>query len=184
MSERANLVVIGLLVCTVMGGTYFLLSTLPTVIFGTFLALGYVIWYKTRRDTMIATREILVPYVLTVMCFIVHVAEEHYTGFPGALSELMGTHVSDEGFLFVAAFAAPLLWLSGLLLLHFRIRLGEYVMWCLFAAMIVSEQAHYIFPLMQDGTFHYFPGMVTASLPLIPAAVGVRRLLKNMREQV
>ena len=50
-----------------------------------------------------------------------------------------------------------------------------------FVAMMLAELSHFIFPFMEDGTFHYFPGMWTAALPLLPAAWGRSRSRSTVR---
>jgi hypothetical protein len=52
-----------------------------------------------------------------------------------------------------------------------------------FIGMLVAELTHFVFPFVEDGTFHYFFGMHTAALPLIPASIGFRRLLANIAAQ-
>jgi len=42
----------------------------------------------------------------------------------------------------------------------------------MYVAMMFAELSHFIFPFMEDGTFHYVSGMYTAAIPLFPAAYG------------
>jgi hypothetical protein len=46
--------------------------------------------------------------------------------------------------------------------------------------MILGELAHFVFPFMEDGTFHYVSGMYTALLPLFPASYGLHVTLREI----
>ncbi len=49
-------------------------------------------------------------------------------------------------------------------------------------AMVFAELAHFVFPFVEDGTFHYVSGMYTAALPLIPAGYGLYVTLSEIKK--
>lgn len=143
---------------------------------------GLVFYGLTLWRRRIDARAILVPYLCTVVLFILHVWEEYLADFENVVSVLSGRPIAEEGFLSVAGFIAPALWVSGAILILLRLRLGDYFLCVFFFAMVFAELAHFVFPFAIDGTFHYEAGMYTAALPLIPAFWGLRRMARLMRE--
>ena len=81
-----------------------------------------------------------------------------------------------------AAFLAPIIWIGGAILLLEKTQFGYYALSAFFVAMTIAELSHFIFPFMEDGTFHYASGMYTAALPLIPAFYGLRVVLKEIKD--
>jgi hypothetical protein len=81
----------------------------------------------------------------------------------------------------VAAFVAPILWLSGAVLLLKGTDVGYYMLSFFFVAMTISELAHFVFPFL-DGTFGYNPGLYTAALPLLPAGYGLHVVIRETRQ--
>ena len=58
--------------------------------------------------------------------------------------------------------------------------LGNYIAWFFFVGMMIGEPTHMlVFPLMEGGRYHYFPGMWTSLLPMVPAAYGIWRMLAD-----
>ena len=87
----------------------------------------------------------------------------------------------EQNFLTVAAFLAPIIWISGAILLLLRISFGYYFLCAFFFAMAIAELSHFVFPFLEDGTFHYASGMYTAALPLFPAGYGLYVMLREIR---
>jgi hypothetical protein len=67
----------------------------------------------TTYRTPIDPQTIIVPYLVTVIVFIVHVSEEFGTHVERYLSQLSGLQVTQSDFLIIAAFSAPIVWLLG-----------------------------------------------------------------------
>ena len=105
--------------------------------------------------------------------FIIHVYEEYVTDFEVAITDITGFHVLEKNFLTIAAFIGPSLWLIGAILLLKKTQVGYYFLSFFFVSMIIAELSHFVFPFLEDGTFHYVSGMYTAALPLIPAGYGL-----------
>ncbi len=160
-----------------------MMGILPAIIFTVASAGGFILWMVTTYRTPVDPQKIIVPYLLTVILFIIHVYEEYLTDFEGLVTDISGVHVLERDFLTVAAFIAPVLWLTGAVLLLKRTDLGYYILSFLFVAMTIAELSHFVFPFLEDGTFHYTSGMYTAALPLIPAWYGLYITLSEIRKQ-
>ena len=144
---------------------------------------GFLLWIFTTYRTPIDSNKVIIPYLLTVILFIVHVYEEYLTDFEVAISDISGFHVLERDFLTVAAFAGPMIWLTGAILLLKKTDIGFYFLSFFYVAMIIAELSHFIFPFIEDGTFHYVSGMYTAALPLIPALYGLRITLSEITKE-
>ncbi len=160
---------------------WLLMGPVPLAVIGMAFVGGLALFVATLWRHPIDTTTILVPYLLTVLLFIGHVGEEYLTGFEQLVSRLGGTPVSQRDFLLLAAFLAPMVWIGGAVMILLRWRFGDFFLCLFFFAMVVSELAHFVFPFLVDGTFHYESGMYSAALPLIPAAWGLRRMLVAVR---
>lgn len=132
--------------------------------------------WRTPTDTT----KILVPYSLTSAFFVVHVFEEYLTYFQDVVTQMSGRAVSQENFLVVAEFFIPVfLFICAALILK-RWRVDDYILVMFFFAMVVAELAHFVFPFLIDGTFHYESGMYTAAIPLIPATYSLRVMVREI----
>ena len=164
-----------------LGMALVLLGTLPAVIFSVASIGGFVLWMATTYKTPIDTQIIIVPYLLTIIFFIAHVYEEYITDFEVAITDITGFHMLEKNFLTVAAFIAPIIWITGAILLIKRTHIGFYFLSLFYVAMMFAELSHFIFPFLEDGTFHYVSGMYTAAIPLIPAAYGFYITMSEIR---
>jgi hypothetical protein len=157
------------------------LSIVPAVVFTIPLVGGLVLWLATTYKTQVDPLKLIVPYLLTMIFFIIHVYEEYITDFEVAMTDISGVHVLERDFLTIIVFLGPVVWLSGAILLLKRIAAGYYFMSAMYVGMIVGELAYFVFPFMEDGTFHYVSGMYTALLPLLPASYGLNTILREVR---
>lgn len=62
-----------------------------------------------------------------------------------------------------------------------KTQFGYYFLSFFIVAMTMAELSHYIFPFIEDGTFHYVSGMYTAALPLIPAGYALYVTLREIK---
>lgn len=154
----------------------------PGMVFTFAFGGGLILYVSTLWRTRIDATKIIVPYLLTVILFIIHVYEEYLTHFEVTVTRMSGVEVSQFTLLTIAAFMAPVMWTAGAIFILKRWRFGDFFLCAFFFAMLLAELSHYIFPFMIDGTFHYESGMYTAFLPLIPAAYGLRQMLILLRE--
>src|SRR5215510_12862454 len=74
---------------------------------------GLVLWLLTTYRTPIDPQTIIIPYLVTVILFIVHVYEEFVAHVEHQLTKLSGLPVTQTDFLVIAAFSAPIVWLLG-----------------------------------------------------------------------
>lgn len=158
-----------------------LLGWIPAVIFSIAFAGGFALWLATTYRTPIDPGKIIVPYLLTVILFIVHVYEEYVTGFAAALTDITGFHILEKNFLTIAAFLAPVVWLTGAVMVLKRWPLGYYFVNAFYVGMTIAELSHFVFPFLEDGSFHYVSGMYTAALPLFPAGYGFAITLTEIK---
>lgn len=130
---------------------------------------GFVFWLLTTCRVPIEPKAIITPYLITVVCFIIHVYEEYVSHIEKTLSHLSGTEVSQDNFLLIAAFSAPIIWLAGAIMILKRWQFGYFLMSTFLFGMMFGELSHFISPLLEGGGYHYSAGMYTAILPVISA---------------
>lgn len=104
------------------------------------------------------------------------------TDFEVATTDITTFHILEKNFLTVAAFVAPIMWITGAILLIKKTHIGYYFLSFFFVAMTLAELSHYVFPFLEDGTFHYVSGMYTAALPLIPAGYGLYVTIREVKQ--
>lgn len=163
--------------------TYFLLGVFPSIIFAIAFAGGFILWMKTTYHTPINPTRLILPYLITIILFILHVYEEYLTDFELVITDLSGIEVEESSFLTVAAFFGPIIWLLGAILLVKRTDLGYFLLSFFFVAMALAELSHFVFPFLQSNHFHYVSGMYTAALPLIPAGYGLYVLFDELKKE-
>src|SRR5262245_60775599 len=154
-----------MIIAMVTGMALVLMGRLPALIFSIASVGGFLLWMATTYQTPVEPQKVIVPYLLTIVLFIMHVYEEYLTDFEVAITDITGFHVLERNFLTVAAFVGPIIWLSGAILLLKRTQVGYYLLSFFFVAMTMAELSHFIFPFLENGTFHYVSGMYTAALP-------------------
>lgn len=130
---------------------------------------GLLLWWLFPGPPALA--EVRTPYWITLALFLVHRVEERFSGFFAALSNLTGGPtppiLSWPVILLVLTSVGA--WLLVLPLLKRGSAFGAYLAWTFFAAMGVTELAHFVFPFVVDGRLGYFPGMASVVL-LAPVA--------------
>lgn len=122
--------------------------------------------------------DVRIPYFLTLGLFLVHRGEEKVMGFFAALAGITGVETPE-----IFSWQVVLLVLASVgawLLIPFFLKkgyeIGRYFAWTFFAAMGITELAHFLLPLFLDQSYTYFPGMASVIL-LAPAAWwGILRL--------
>ena len=141
---------------------------------------GFVLWLVFPIiPSFIAIRT---PYFLALALFALHRIEEFSMGFFERLAEITGI-VTPEA----ASWQVILLvllsvgaWLLMPVLVSRGYSFGTYLAWTLFAAMGITELAHFIvFPWFTPEPFAYFPGMASVVLLAPVAWWGMWRLSKG-----
>ncbi len=181
MNNKTTVIIVLFFIIAFVSMAYFLMGKIPAVVFSVASIGGFVLWLFTTYKTPIDPLRVIIPYLFTVILFIIHVYEEYLTDFEVAVTDIFGFHVPEENFLTIAAFLAPAMWVAGAILLLKKTQLGYYFLSFFIVAMTMAELAHYIFPFMEYGTFHYVSGMYTAALPLIPAAYTLIITLREIK---
>lgn len=145
---------------------------------------GFVLWWLTTRRTPVDPHKIIIPYLLTVIAFIAHVCEEYVAeigGFANVLASTPLAHITLQSMLKFAATLAPILWLTGAIMLLRRWPVGYFVANTFLFGMMFIEPTHFLAPFLQDGTFHYVGGMRTALLPITLGWYTFSRLRHELR---
>jgi len=141
----------------------------PAGLFSTTFIGGLIVWLSTTYRISVDPHKFISLYLLTVILFIVHVYEEFRGHIETVMSRLTGLQVTQQNFLTIAAFIAPITWVTGALLTFKRWRFGEFLVSVFLFGMMFGELTHFVFPLMLDGRFHYMAGMYTCLLPSVSA---------------
>lgn len=181
MAAAPTLILPVLLIVAIVAIGYVMLGLIPSLVFAVAFGGGLLLYIATAWRTPFDTRRVIVPYLLTVMLFIVHTYEEYLTDFEVLVSTLAGRTVPEADLLFVVAWLAPFIWVGGAVALIKQWAVGYYFLCAFFVAMTIAELAHFVFPFLIDGTFHYQSGMYTAALPLLPAYYGLHVMMKEIR---
>jgi hypothetical protein len=159
----------------------FRLLAFPAGLFSTTFIGGLVVWMSTTYRVPVDPQVIVVPHLVTVMLFIVHVYEEFVAHIEVAMTRLTGVQVSQGMFLTIAAFIAPIIWLAGLVMVEKRWAFGYFFVSVFYFGMMFGELTHFIFPVILDGRFHYMAGMYTALLPSLAAWYTFVLVCRNVR---
>lgn len=132
---------------------------------------GFFLWLRFPKKVSFAA--IKVPYWSTLLVFLLlHKVEENQMRFFEVVGEkITGVPVPEVSPLLVLTLL--ILPIGSWLLVPYFMRrgydFGYYLAWTFFASTGIIELAHFIFPLLTNEPYGYFPGMFTA-LPL--AALG------------
>ncbi len=183
MAETKNLVLPILLVIALVTLAYVMFGIVPAIVFTVAFGGGLVLYVATAWRTRFDTSKVIVPYLLTVMLFMIHTYEEYLTDFEKLASVMAGRTIPEADMLFVIAWLAPFMWVGGAIMLIKQWAFGYYFLCAFFVGMTIAELAHYVFPFVIDGTFHYESGMYTAALPLITAYYGLYVMMKEIRRE-
>lgn len=176
-------VLVSLFIIAFISMAYHFMGKAPGIVFAVASIGGFVLWRFTTYKTPIDPHKVIIPYLVTIILFIIHVYEEYLTNFEVAVTDIFGFHVQEQVFMTIAAFMAPAMWILGAILLLKKTQFGYYFLSFFIIAMTMAELSHYIFPFMEDGTFHYVSGMYTAALPLIPAFYCLHIVFREIRKE-
>lgn len=140
---------------------------------------GFLLWLIFPRGA--SYESIRKIYFVTLGLFILHRIEEKTTGFFTELSKI--TQVPTPSILSWEIILLVLLSVGGWLLIPYLMKKGSefglYLTWTFFAAMGITELAHFAFPLFTNAPYGYFPGMASVILLAPVAWCGMLRLKKQ-----
>lgn len=139
---------------------------------------GFILWLLMPMNATFWQMSIV--YFTTLALFVVHKIEERERDFFSALSEISGVTVPEATSLpAVLLYTLSAAWLFIPFLIWKKYAFGYYLAWTFFAAMGITELAHFVFPFFRDKPYSYFPGMWSV-IPLAPVAwCGMWKLVKK-----
>lgn len=147
------------------------------LIFSSGFGVGFILWLLVRREPEFS--QIKWPFILAFLLFIAHRIEEYATGFFAELARLTGTATPGIGSWQVILLVLLSVggWVAMPFLVIHRIAFGYYLAWTAFAAMGITELAHFlIFPFLTGEPYGYFPGMASVIVLAPVAWWGMTRL--------
>ena len=141
---------------------------------------GFILWLIMPTNVSFAT--IKIPYTAAFILFALHRVEEKVMDFFATLSSITGVPtpeiVSPQIILLIAVSVGA--WLLIPYLMNRGYQLGTYFAWTFFAALGITELAHFlVFPLFTGEPYGYFPGMASVILLAPVAWWGMWRLSRN-----
>ena len=90
------------------------------------------------------------PHIVAVIFIVIHVYEEYRGHIEIFMTKLTGIDVTQTNFLTIAAFIAPVIWLSGLVLALRRLQFGYFLICVFYFGMMFGEPEHFIFPFIEN----------------------------------
>lgn len=151
----------------------------PTVIFTSGFLGGFVLWLILPANPDFST--IKTPFWITFFLFLVHRIEEKVFGFFDKLSDITGVPVPEITSvpIILLVLTSVGAWLSVPFLYARGYAFGYYLAWTFFAAMGITELAHFIFPFFTNEGYGYFPGMASVFILAPFAWWGMYRLTRK-----
>lgn len=170
MKKPVSTIVLALLfTAIILSVGYMSFGIWPTLIFTSGFLGGYILWLLIPTNASFASIKVI--YIVVFVLFLLHRVEERVSGFFPALADITQVQtpeiISWPVILLVVTSVGA--WLLIPYLMKRESQFGYYLAWTFFAAMGVTELAHFIFPFFQGGSYGYFPGMASVFL-LAPAA--------------
>ncbi len=161
---------------------YLSFGFLTALIFTSGFLGGFLFWVLVPSKALYDA--IKTPFWITFLLFIVHRIEEKVFGFFDSLSEITGIPTPEILSLpiILLVLTSVVAWLAIPYLVKRGNAFGYYLAWTFFAAMGITELAHFIFPFFTDKPYGYFPGMASVCLLAPVAWWGMLRLIYSQKE--
>lgn len=141
---------------------------------------GFVLWLIFPANPTFEAMK--VPYFLALALFVLHRVEEYSMDFFETLAAITGIGTPDVGSwqVILLVLLSVGAWLLVPPLVGRGYRFGTYLAWTFFAAMGITELAHFVvFPWFTPQPFAYFPGMASVVLLAPVAWWGMWRLARG-----
>ena len=146
------------------------------------MLVGLVGWARTSLKRPTTPARIVPVYLLTVFMLYVHIGEEYLYDFGPRIGALTGTGWTEAQNMLQFGFIVPAFWVLAALALYKRHPLGGFMAWFIFVGMFAGEPTHLlVFPVLEGGRYHYFPGAWTALLPMVMGVWGLYVILSDHR---
>lgn len=168
----------------ILGLGYLSFGVWTMLIFSSGFGVGLLLWLLFKRQPDFS--QIKWPFIVAFVLFVVHRIEEYATSFFDELARLTGTPTPDIGSWQVVLLVLLSVggWLAMPFLVIHRIAFGYYLAWTAFAAMGITELAHFlIFPFLTGERYGYFPGMASVIVLAPVAWWGMVRLASGARPE-
>lgn len=164
----------------VIGLGYAAFGLWTAVIFTSGFLGGFLLWICISSE--VPYTSIKVPFLLAFGLFILHRVEEKVMGFFDALAEITGVETPEilSWQVILLVIVSVVAWVFIPFLVKRGYAFGYYLAWTFFAAMGITELAHFFFPFFLDKTYGYFPGMVSVILLAPVAWWGMYRLSRSL----
>jgi hypothetical protein len=166
-TEPYSALVVGALIVVGIVAGAFTLPIQAVFILGFAAIVAYVTWVRTTYRHPVRSRHVIATYLAAIAFQMIHLAEEHFFGFPHRFTELFDspTEWSESSFLLVFVFGAGALWILAGAGALYQLRIANYFLWFYaLGAGLTNAIAHFVFPLLAGG---YFPGLYTAGGHLV-----------------
>lgn len=158
-------------------------GVMPAIIISGSMLGGGIGWYFTSLRYPTDPRKLLPVYLITAVMLYFHIWEEYHYGFGSRIGALTGTGWTESQFVIQIIFYLPLFWILGTIGLYYRHPLGNFVSWFIFFGMFLGEPTHLlVFPNLEGGRYHYFPGMWTALLPMVMGIWGIYIIVQEYKK--
>lgn len=159
---------------------YWAFGFVTTLIFTSGFLGGLLLWLVV--PTRASWNDVRRPFWIAFALFVVHRIEENRTGFFERLAEITREPtpeiVSAPVILLVTLSVGA--WLAAPFLAARSNAFGFYLAWTFFAAMGITELAHFVvFPFIDGEPLGYFPGMASVVLLAPVAWFGMVRLAQG-----
>ncbi len=140
---------------------------------------GFLLWLLVHTTVPFAA--IRVPFWIAFALFLLHRVEEKVYGFFDRLASITGTPVPeiDSVPVILLILLSVGAWLAVPALVKRGYAFGYYLAWTFFAAMGITELAHFALPLFEDQPYDYFPGMASVVVLAPCAWLGMYRLSRS-----
>ena len=159
-------------------------GVMPAIIVAGSMFGGLIGWSLTSLRHPSEPRRIVPVYLLTVAMLFFHIGEEYLYDFGTRIGHLTGSGWTEAQHVTQFVFVIPVFWMLGAIGLYFRHPLGNFMAWFIFAGMFLGEPTHLlVFPVLEGGRYHYFPGMWTALLPMVMGCWGLQVILSEHRQR-
>ena len=156
---------------------------MPAIIISGSMLGGGIGWYFTSLHHPTDPRKLLPVYLITAVMLYFHIWEEYHYGFGPRIGALTGTGWTESQFVIQIIFYLPAFWILGAMGLYYRHPLGNFVAWFIFFGMFLGEPTHLlVFPNLEGGRYHYFPGMWTALLPMVMGIWGIYIIVQEYKK--
>lgn len=139
---------------------------------------GFLLWLF--MPTKVSFNHIKLPYWIALGLFVAHRVEEKVFGFFAQLAKITGVKTPEITSvpIIMLVLTSVGAWLSIPFLVKRQYEFGYYLAWTFFAALGITELAHFAFPFFKEEPYGYFPGMASVLLLAPTAWWGMYRLWK------